>query len=122
MDLRNDEVGAPLVDLAKLAQVLSLGFEVQLLVDGPVEFLDDAGWAVEADLLDHRFEQAGQVVEQVDVGLDLGADVRPLNLDHDLVAVAVRSADVHLGDRGAGERGSSEAKPSATGRPRPASI
>ncbi len=101
-------------------RVARLVREVELLVDGPVELLDDAGRRVDAGLLDHRLEQLREVVEEREVRLDLLPDARPLHL-HDDPLAARGSGAVDLGDRRARERpSSSSANSSSTRRPRPA--
>jgi hypothetical protein len=75
--------------------------EIELLVDGPVELLDDVGRGVDAGLLHERAEEAGDVGEEADVRLELLADAGALYLDRNLRA-PVGPCPVDLGDGGAG--------------------
>ncbi len=83
--------------------VAGLVGEVELLVDGAVELLDDVGRGVDARLLHERLEQPGDVLQEPEVGLELLADARTLDLDRD-VGAGVGARPVHLRDRRAGRR------------------
>ena len=100
---RDDHVGPLRVVARELLDVARLVLEVQLQEHGGAELGDDAGGRVDAGLLDHAFEEAGEVEEQVGVAADLLLDAGPLHLHHHVVARG-ESGAVHLGDGGAGHR------------------
>ncbi len=80
-----------------VAGVPGLVREVELLVDGAVELLDDVGGRVDPGLLDEGLEETGHVGEQPEIALELGANARALHLDRDVHAFVGPGA-MHLGD------------------------
>ena len=97
------------VRVAREAVVEGLGvacFEavVELLADRARELVDELARVDELERPHALADQAGGLVEQRQVGLDLPRRVRALDLDGDAAAVRERGA-VHLADRGGGDRG-----------------
>ena len=90
-------------DAADGDQVLGLAAVVELVHQRPAELLQQVAEAVPAAEVGVRVEQVGDLGEHLHVLEHLVADAGPLDLDHDLAAVAERGP-VHLPERGRGER------------------
>ncbi len=88
---------------AEFAQVRKLLVEVELAEQAGLELLDDGHHAEQPHLVDAGFQQLGAEVEQVQVGAHRALDIRPLHLDHHLVALQ-RAGAVRLPDRCGAQR------------------
>jgi hypothetical protein len=77
---------------------------VELLVDRPRELVHELAGVDEVERLHALARDAGGLVEEREVGLDLPRGVRALHLDGDAVAVREGGA-VHLADRRGRDRG-----------------
>ena len=99
-DVEGGVVEEPLGDALDVGR---LDAEVELLLQGAGELLDDLDRPVENELLHVAFGQGRQVQHDLEVHLDDRADARPAHLDGDFLA-AFQARAVHLGDRGRGDR------------------
>ena len=91
-DVRVGEVAPERVGVARLEPV------VELLADRARELVDEVVDVDEVERADTLPDQAGSLVEEGEVVLDLTRRVRALHLDDDLVAVR-KDRPVHLADR-----------------------
>ena len=81
----------------------ALGREIELALDRALEFASQTERPVNGQVRQPAFDELGEVLDDVEVGLDDLGDVGPLHLQGDDPAVAQDRA-VHLRDRGRGHR------------------
>ena len=87
----------------ELLGVPRLDAVVELLPDRARELVDDGDGVDELERADALASESGELVHELEVGLDLTRRVRPLHLDDDPAPVRKRRT-VHLSDRGGCDR------------------
>src|SRR5262245_35618389 len=86
--------------LGEALDVGCLDREVELALERARELRGDLRRLITAGFRDLGLDQAGDVKEQAQVGLDLRADARPANLEHDRRAILqLRAMDLRDGSR-----------------------
>ena len=104
IDLRDADVRVTGEVRAEAPRVPGLGAVVELLADRAGELVDQADCVDEAQRLDALPGEARCLVEEDEVGLDLGRSGGTLHLDGDLAPVGKHSP-MHLADRRRRDRG-----------------